>query len=284
MTTVDLTTLPRRAEGDVGHTGRSGPARGASASGRQLPFQLRGTSFTTMVLRLAEPVSPRFERLLAEKVAQAPGFFKGAPVVLDLSDLPEGSLTALDLAALIAMLKAQGLIAVGIRAGGAATDALAAQARLALFPAGRPSDLETREAAPRPVEPPPERARERPEHRGATTAPIPPSRTTRVVTEPVRSGQQIYHDGGDLIVMAAVGSGAEVIAAGHVHIYGALRGRAIAGVAGDATARIWCASLDAELVSVAGVYMISDRIDPALRHQRVQIAADGDNLRFERLP
>jgi septum site-determining protein MinC len=235
-----------------------------------------------MVLRVAEPASPRFERLLAEKVAQAPGFFRGSPVVIDLEEMPEGSLSAIDLAALVAMLKAHGLMVVGVRHADAATNQAATLAGLALFPAGRASELEAPGSSPQPAAPQPVAAPQIVTQPQVVTQMV--RGRSRVITEPVRSGQQIYHGEGDLIVMAAVGAGAEVIAEGNIHVYGALRGRAIAGVGGDAEARIWCTSLDAELVSVAGIYMVSDRIDPALRNTRVLISAAGDTLAFERLP
>ena len=134
-------------------------------------------------------------------------------------------------------------------------------AGLALFPAGR----DTREVVSGP----------------ATVRAQKPRTLLR--TEPVRSGQQIYAAGGDLVVLAAVGAGAEVLADGNIHVYGPLRGRAIAGAAGDTSARIFCASLDAELVSIAGFYCVSESIDPAFAKQRVQISLAGEQLLFERL-
>jgi septum site-determining protein MinC len=86
----------------------------------------------------------------------------------------------------------------------------------------------------------------------------------------VRSGQRIFADRGDLIVSASVSSGAELIAHGNIHVYGALRGRALAGVNGERAARIFCQSLEAELIAIAGLYLTSDDLDPAARRQRVQ--------------
>jgi septum site-determining protein MinC len=105
---------------------------------------------------------------------------------------------------------------------------------------------------------------------------------TRIVTQPVRSGTQIYARGGDLIVMNAVSAGAEVIADGNVHIYGALRGRVIAGRNGDTEARIFASKLDAEIVCVAGHYLLSDSIAPEFRGQAVQIALVDDQLTITR--
>jgi len=106
---------------------------------------------------------------------------------------------------------------------------------------------------------------------------------SRVVQTPVRSGQQIYAEGGDLIVLGTVSPGAEVIADGHVHIYGALRGRAIAGAHGDSTARIFCRRFEPELVACAGVYNVAERMRGELLGKPVQVWLDGDDLQFAAL-
>jgi septum site-determining protein MinC len=110
-----------------------------------------------------------------------------------------------------------------------------------------------------------------------------PAATTLLVTEPVRSGQRIFADRGDLVVVASVSSGAELIAHGNVHVYGPLRGRALAGVNGDRTARIFCQSLEAELIAIAGLYRTSDDLDPSVRSQRVQAFLRADALCVEPL-
>ncbi|WP_236638618.1 septum site-determining protein MinC [Mangrovicoccus ximenensis] len=104
-----------------------------------------------------------------------------------------------------------------------------------------------------------------------------------IVTEPVRSGQKIYADSGDLVVVASVSNGAELVAAGNIHVYGTLRGRALAGVNGDTSARIFCRSLDADLVAVAGLYLTYD--DYAREHLKrpVQIFLENDKLRVDAL-
>ena len=107
---------------------------------------------------------------------------------------------------------------------------------------------------------------------------------TVVVTRPVRAGKQVYADkGADLIVMATVNPGAEIIADGHIHIYGALRGRAIAGAAGYEDARIFASHFDPELVAIAGLYRVREDLDPALIGESVQLSLDGDFLRVDRL-
>ena len=103
------------------------------------------------------------------------------------------------------------------------------------------------------------------------------SAATRLVTEPVRSGQQIYAKG-DLIVVGSVSHGAELLAEGNIHVYGPLRGRALAGLRDNPAARIFCRSLEAELISIAGYYRLAEDLEPAQRGQPVQIHLDGENL------
>ncbi|MCV0426237.1 MAG: septum site-determining protein MinC [Roseibium sp.] len=104
-----------------------------------------------------------------------------------------------------------------------------------------------------------------------------------VITEPVRSGQSILHPDGDVTVIGSVSSGAEIIAGGSIHVYGTLRGRALAGVAGKDSARIFCSRLDAELVSINGLYKVADDFDGKLRNSAAQIRFENESLVFEEL-
>jgi len=104
-----------------------------------------------------------------------------------------------------------------------------------------------------------------------------------VINEPVRSGQRVMHPEGDVTVVGSVSSGAEIIAGGSIHIYGALRGRALAGVAGNEDARIFCAKLDAELVSINGLYKVADDFDEKLMNTPAQIRFEDETLVFEKL-
>jgi septum site-determining protein MinC len=105
---------------------------------------------------------------------------------------------------------------------------------------------------------------------------------TRLVIQPVRSGTQIYARGADLIVIAAVSPGAEIMADGNIHVYGALRGRALAGAGGDTEARIFCSRFEAELVSIAGHYLVSEQMPAAERGFPVQITLVDDRLTITR--
>lgn len=106
---------------------------------------------------------------------------------------------------------------------------------------------------------------------------------SRMITRPVRSGQRVYAPVGDLVILSQVSSGAEVLAAGNIHVYGALRGRALAGVKGNRECRIFCHDLQAELVSVAGNYRISEHIEDSKRGKPVQIYLKDDALIIDEL-
>ena len=234
---------------------------------------VHGGMFTVMVVRVDDPNDPEFESRLAEQIARSPAFFANAPVVMDLQHCT-GAASADAFHALRRMLKRQHLIAVGVQNANATQIRAAMNADLAAFaPANAGRRTETAEPAaapaPQPVRQPP---------------PIPPIiaagavARTKVITQPVRSGTQVYARGGDLIVLASVSPGAEVIADGHVHIYGALRGRAIAGASGDTDARIFVGRLEAELLCVAGHYLVSEAIESSHIGRAVQVTLVDDRL------
>lgn len=227
--------------------------------------RVQGGIFTIMVVRISDAHDPTLDKDLAEQVARNPGFFVDAPVVLDLKDAT-GCTTVADYVGLKSLLRRHRLIPVGVQNASPAQVRAAGSVDLASFAGGGAA----------------RRGAERPTERSAgAPAPAPGTMTrTKLVTQPVRSGTQIYARGGDLVVIAQVSAGAEVIADGHVHIYGTLRGRAIAGAAGDETARIFVHRLEAELVCIAGRYLVSEAIPPEYLHQAVQVALIEDELRI----
>lgn len=229
-------------------------------------FQIRGHLQTLIALRLIEPADERFFWVLQKALARSPDFFRHAPVVLDAG--PVAGRPPLNLAEFARRLRQQHLVPVGLQNGDEAWSQMAVNAGLALMPAGRPTKLAAPEPAPEPA--PVER-------------PARQSRTV-VVDEPVRAGQQIYAEGGDLIALAPVSPGGEVLADGNIHVYSHLRGRAHAGVDGDAGARIFCNSLEAQLVSIAGIYVVNEEIDARFLGKRVQIRCINDAIEMERLP
>ncbi|WP_366657991.1 septum site-determining protein MinC [Fodinicurvata sp. EGI_FJ10296] len=236
------------------------------------PFRLLGGAFTMMVLRLNRPDDQSFFPLLLDKIEQAPDFFRHAPVVLDIGALPNDR--PFNFAEFMRRLRQHNLIPVGVQNGTDGHNRMAAAAGLSLVPAGRPAAAQGQaggqdQAGAQNRSP----AGGQPETAGAESM-----TPTKLVVEPIRSGRQIYANGGDLVAMSSVSSGAEILADGHIHIYGSLRGRALAGVTGDATARIFCQSFDPELVSIAGYWLVRDDIAENLIGRPVQCRLEGEAL------
>lgn len=221
-------------------------------------FDMKAGQFTIPTLVLRDTDTSELESFLGRQVERLPRFFEQAPVAIDLSELPQDD-DFDGLALIVGMLRGHGMIPFGVRGASPAQKEQALALELAVMPALR-----------RPAAPP--------------VAPVdtPPAQTM-IVDQPVRSGQRIYARNADLVLLAGVGSGAEVMADGHIHAYGALRGRAMAGVTGNVAARIFCRELAAELVSIAGRYRVSENLDPRHVGKSVKISLDGDALRFEPL-
>ncbi|WP_407691937.1 septum site-determining protein MinC [Pseudomonas tructae] len=237
-------------------------------------FQLKGSMLAITVLELARNNLEGLDRQLAAKVAQAPNFFSNTPLVLALDKLPAGE-GAVDLPGLMRVCRHHGLRTLAIRASRIEDIAAAIAIDLPVLP---PSG-----ARERPLEPEPEV--KKPEPAPVPVAPPEPAiRPTKIITTPVRGGQQIYAQGGDLVVVSSVSPGAELLADGNIHVYGAMRGRALAGIKGNTRARIFCQQLTAEMVSIAGQYKVSEdlRRDP-LWGAGVQVSLSGDVLNITRL-
>ncbi|WP_238892073.1 septum site-determining protein MinC [Achromobacter insuavis] len=146
---------------------------------------------------------------------------------------------------------------------------------------GKPADTTAAKPA---TEPLPERAAASTTSAASPTPAAPQSSSALVITRPLRSGQRVYARHTDLVVIGMVSQGAEVIADGNVHVYGPLRGKAMAGARGDTSARIFTTHLDAELLAVAGVYrVVEDKLDRSLHNQPALVRLDGDTLRIEAL-
>jgi septum site-determining protein MinC len=196
---------------------------------------------------------------LDAQMRRSPAYFAGKPVVVDLTALAR---SAPQVAELMQALAARGIHVVGL--DGIAPDN--ADGLPPLFAGGRTVTegvIADRPPAGNDAEPP-------------LPAPEP---TFLLVDAPVRSGQSIVFPRGDVTVIGAVGSGAEVVAGGSIHIYGALRGRAVAGVAGSGQARIFCRRLEAELIAIDGLYRTADDIEPRLRGKPAMAWLDGDSVR-----
>ncbi|MER2508303.1 MAG: septum site-determining protein MinC [Amaricoccus sp.] len=250
------------------------------------PLQVRGRSFTAVVLRLDGAPDRAFFDALDALMRQAPHFFVNAPLVLDLEQA-EGLDEKADFVKFARALRARRLTAIGIQNARAEQGVAAFGAGLITLQGGREAALERagiQPTAPK-AEPKADAAEPKATDIPAETAvePTPEPASSLMITEPVRSGQRIFADRGDLVVMAPVSSGAELIAHGNIHVYGPLRGRALAGVNGDRTARIFCQNLEAELVAIAGLYRTSDDLPSDARRQRVQVFLQGESICVEPL-
>ena len=238
-------------------------------------------------LNIADAEALRGE--IEQKVQAAPQLFRHAPVVLDLSRLPSLP-DRVQTQSLLDAIRAGGMLPVGLSYSTTENEQLARSLDLPLFAKFRAvyeRQKGTEEpAADTPPAPPaptlatsakPKTAAKAPD--AAIKSPTPTLRHTKAV----RSGQQVYARGSDLVVNAAVANGAEVIADGSIHIYGRLSGRALAGAQGDASARIYCLDFRAELVSIAGRYRVFEEIPENLRERPVQAWLDGERLLIEPL-
>lgn len=244
---------------------------------------VQGALFTVIVVRAGLLRDPEFAQELAQQIERSPRFFRNAPVVLDLRGAqgftrPEEFAEARDL------LRARTLSLVGVQNAlpgqleAAAAADLASFAPTAAQPSGRRAAATAAEASAVPT------ASVGPEPAPAPTPPPRPPAAPKavLVTDPVRSGTQLYARGTDLIVAAAASAGSELVADGNIHVYGALRGRALAGAGGDKKARIFCSRLEAELVSIAGHYLVSEQLPADLLGFAVQIALVDDRLTITR--
>jgi septum site-determining protein MinC len=237
-------------------------AANAAAEAVELKFGQVGVA--SLALRSTDAGTIRHE--LERRVAAAPALFARAPLVLDLSrlaELPDGALAA----ELLGAVRHAGMLPVGLAYGTAENAALAQKLNLPLFAKFR---IAAEPAA------------------AAKDAAMPPASPAGGASglhhaRPVRSGQQVYARGRDLVLCATVGSGAEVIADGSIHVYGRLSGRALAGAQGDASARIYCRDFEAELISIAGHYRVFEDIPADLRGKPAQAWLDGERLMVAKL-
>ena len=207
-------------------------------------FEIKSANLPLVALLLKSTDLDLLATELAARFGDIPDFFDNDPLVVDLAALQalgEGP----DFARLLALLRPYRVMPVAVRGGNAAQMQAAVAAGLAAAPeAARAPAPERKQVAPEPVAPP-------------------PPTDALVIDKPLRSGQQVYARGRDLVVMSMVNPGAEVIADGHIHVYAPLRGKAIAGARGNTEARIFSLCLEPELISIAGVYRTSEVPLPA---------------------
>lgn len=245
-------------------------------------FQLKGSALTVVVLAIVRYQPTELLAQLKEKIDQAPQFFVNSPVLINLDRLenPDAVKNAKEL---LGICRDLGLQPLGFSGVPEVLLASVEKTGLAILPtpSERALKLPKAEPAPRSGDTVVERVVETVVETVIEERLV--QRQSKVITRPVRSGQQIYAEGADLIVMAQVSEGAEVLADGHIHIYGSLRGRALAGVRGDESARIFCQQLEAELVSVAGNFLLQDSLPKELHKKPAQISLNGDKVVVEAL-
>ena len=244
---------------------------------KDLPIQFKGTALKIIQAQLRTADVALLHAALAELTGNSPDFFENDLAVLDFSNaesLPESA----DWPAIRQLLRASGLHAaatLGLPEGLAAAAEQAGLPTISASALSRPARAKAAEAAPPPpalAEPTPLPAQEA----APALVPEPPPRTI-TLDKPLRSGQRFYAKGCDLIVTAMVSAGAEVIADGNIHVYAPVRGRDLAGASGDKSARIFTTSLEAELVSVAGLYRTFEAGVPAdLARQPATVSLSGD--------
>ncbi|MCH8537113.1 MAG: septum site-determining protein MinC [Alkalimonas sp.] len=225
-------------------------------------FELKGSLFPLSVIHTTDLSVTAIRAALEQKLSQAPAFFHQAAMVIQLT--PEQR--NIDFIALKQLFQELKLVLVGVSGASPEQKAQAQQAGLASLRHGQdskpiPSQTQPSQAAP-----------------AADVRVEEVPMQTKLVEQNIRSGQQIYAKGADLIICGAVGAGAEVIADGNIHIYGSLRGKAIAGAAGDSSKRIYCQNLQAELVSIAGHYWLSDSLQGDYWTKQCCIQMQGDSI------
>jgi septum site-determining protein MinC len=226
-------------------------------------LEFKSGSFSVPILILFADDLKAIGQQLQEKVDLAPEFFKNSPLIFDVQELnKQGRL--IDIPALVNVIRQSGLLPTGIRGGNAQQNKAALELLIPIYSLHSISTSDTQA------------------QKQKNTAPEPlveavTNTTTTMITRPIRSGQRIYATG-DLVVLAQVSAGAEIMAEGNIHVYSTLRGRALAGVQGNVEARIFCSDLQAELISIAGNYKISEDMRDVVSKKSVQVYLQGHTL------
>ncbi|MEX6508195.1 septum site-determining protein MinC [Jiella sp. M17.18] len=249
------------------------------------PIRLKGRSFLAIVLSPELPFDNWLARL-DDLASRSTGFFLGRPIVLDVEGL---DITQAQLKELLGELGERSVRIMGIE--GARPSILGFGMPPAMKggrPAGDIEPPEEEEAAPAAPSAAPAAGKAAKKKEAADAVVRAEPQTARnvasiVIDAPVRSGQSVIFPEGDVTVLGSVASGAEIVAGGSIHIYGTLRGRALAGSVGNAKARIFCSKLEAELLAIDGLYKMPDDMDPKFKGQAVQVWLEGDTIKAEKL-
>ena len=226
-------------------------------------LELKGSLFPLSVLSCPDLSLNALQQQLQQKLAQAPAFFYQAPIVLNLTEVEQTP----DFDAIKQLFSELKLVLVGVCGANSSIKQQAQRAGLAALQLGK--DAKTVKAAD---------TADTPRQTTLVTNNVAVPMDSRIIEQTVRSGQQVYAKGADLVVKGTVGAGAEVIADGNIHIYGTLRGKAIAGAGGDSSKRIFCYNLQAELVSIAGNYWLSESLQGSFWGKPCCIKLQDDQL------
>ena len=237
-------------------------------------FEIKSADLSLVALLLKTTDMALFAQEWAAQYSSNPGFFEQDPLVVDLHALSEEA-ASIDFKQLLALLRAHAVCPVAVKGGSPAHLKAALKAGLVAAPDAvlqRQVLVPAPEAVPEPAPVPPPVQQ--------------PNAEAMVIDRPLRSGQQVYARGRDLVVLAMVNPGAEVIADGHIHVYAPLRGKAMAGARGNGDARIFALSMEPELISIAGIYRTSDVPLPANiagkpAMVRLDSGPEGDKLLLE---
>jgi septum site-determining protein MinC len=221
--------------------------------------RLRGRSYVAFVFAPTVPIVEWLADIDAT-LSRSPGFFVGKPVVLDLSAV---DLSRPAISHLLLSLEKRNIRVLGIEG----TDAARLGANMPPLLSGGRSCA---------VAQPSDKGQENSQAKSEAH----PQATSLLLDSPVRSGQSIVFPDGDVTVVGSVSSGAEIVAGGSIHIYGTLRGRAMAGINGNSAARIYCQKIEAELVAIDGFYRTAEEFDAALRNRPAQAWLEGETLRI----
>jgi len=266
------------------------PNHGATILSSNPGVELKGGMYTFMSLKLHTSDMDAVDSILADKIQQAPTFFKDTPVVVDFTVLEKNELE-INTTSLLECIKRHALIPI-VASTRDKTSPMAQSIELPLIDGGASRSIKKKTDSNSTDE----NSSEKPDETASSTIDVTPDvnlslsreveyvvKTPLLIDKPIRSGQQVYARDTDLIVMGPIGPGAEVIADNNIHIYGPLRGRALCGVSGNTSTRIFCQSLEAELVSVAGNYRMLETIPEELRGKPAQVWLDKDRLNIEPL-
>ncbi len=241
-------------------------------------FKIKTGNLPVLLLHILTNDIGELELQLAQRLAQSPDFFASTPIVLELSAIAQSDVD-IDFAGLAAFMREHRMCAAGVAGGSEQQRACAAQAGLGLF-ADQPARSAPQPKAAVPVEPVQQQLP------GLAEEAVKPSpfRPALVIDKPVRTGQRIYAEGSDLVVLAIVNAGAELIADGDIHVYAPMRGKAIAGAKGNEGARIFVQGMEAELLSIAGCFKVfEDEIAENVRAKPARVHLDGSRLVIEPL-